>query len=148
MTKQRLQQAFTLFELLLSMSLLAMVAAFSVPLYQSFQTSNDLELTADITTQSLRRAQSLAMSGDGDANWGVYIQNGSVTLFQGDDYATRDTSFDEDLEISDKINLSGLSELVYEKFTGDPSATGTINLSIASGETRIITINSRGTVDF
>lgn len=144
------KKGFTLIELLLSIALISALAYVSLPVYQSFQIKNDLNIATTTIVQSLRRAQMLSQNMEGDSSWGVAIASGSVTMFKGASYATRDVNYDEKSSISTAITSSGLTEIVFTKLLGDPSAAGTINLSnsITSLEARAITINSQGMVNF
>lgn len=139
---------FTLIELLLSISVIMIIAGMSAPIYQSFQVRNDLDIATVTIAQSLRRAEVLAQAVDGDTNWGVDIRTGSITVFKGASYATRDTAFDELFDVPTSITPSGASEVVFAKFTGVPQTTGTITLTSNANETRIITINAKGTVSY
>ncbi len=86
---------------------------------------------------------------EGDSDWGVYIGADSIVLFKGDDYATRDSDYDEIYAKTSNVSVSGISEEVFEKFTGDPSATGDIILSTSNPtRTSTITINSKGVVSY
>lgn len=139
---------FTLIELLLSISVIMIIAGMSAPIYQSFQVRNDLDIATVTIAQSLRRAEVLAQAVDGDTNWGVDIRTGSITVFKGASYATRDTAFDELFDVPTSITPSGVSGVVFAKFTGVPQTTGTITLTSNANETRIITINAKGTVNY
>lgn len=142
------KNAFTLVEILLIMALIALIAAFSVPLFNTFQTGSDIKVAADIVAQSLKRAESLAESGENDSNWGVHIATGTITVFNGNTYATRDTTFDDLFTISTDITATGLTDIVYTKFTGEPQSTGNIVLTADSGEVWTINLNSKGTVSY
>ena len=107
-----------------------------------------METTVVTVAHSLRRAQSLSQSMEGDATWGVYIDNGQVVIFQGDDHATRSTDFDEVYNMPNQIRSDGQYEIVFSKLEGLPSFTGTITLISNSDETKIININSQGTVSY
>ena len=134
-------------EMLLSISIIVIILGISAPVYQSLQGKNDLDVAAITIAQTLRRAQTLAQSGDGDALWGVKIQEGAITLFQGPSYASRNTDFDELYEGSESIAVSGVNEVVFDRLTGQPDSTGTISLTYSS-EIRNITINEKGTVSY
>ncbi|HNX10947.1 MAG TPA: prepilin-type N-terminal cleavage/methylation domain-containing protein, partial [bacterium] len=58
------RKGFTLVEALLVLALLAIVVAISMPLYQNLQVRTDLNNQANITAQTLRRAQALARAGN------------------------------------------------------------------------------------
>ncbi len=140
-------KGFTLLELLLSVAAITILAAFSLPVFQSFQVKNDLDLAVATTAQSLKRAQVLSQAVDGDASWGVKIQNGNLTIFKGNNFAGRDNTFDETSDIS-SVNPSGVTEIVFSKFSGMPQITGNIILTSADGSSKTLTINSKGTVDY
>lgn len=141
-------RGFTLIEILLSLSMMAVIAAFSLPVAQNYQLRSGLHVAKDTTAQQLRRAQSLSIAGEGDDTWGVAIQNGSVTLFKGSSYASRDTSYDEVNAIQTSITTSGISEVVFTRITGEPSTTGDINLESAASQTEIITVQSNGLIEW
>ncbi len=139
---------FTLIEVLLSVAAITIIAGVSIPVYQSFQVRNDLDIATVEIAQGARRAQILSQSVDGDIAWGVKIQSGMIVIFKGNSYATRDVAFDEIFEMPISIVISGISELVFAKFTGLPTTTGTTTLTSSTNETRNITINVKGTVNY
>lgn len=143
-------KGFTLLEVLLSIAIISGMAAFSIPVYQSFQVKNDLDLAASKIIQTLIRAQMLSQGVDGDATWGVKIQTGSITIFKGTSFNTRDANFDEVSTISQSIILSPiiLNEIIFNKFSGEPQTQGTINLTSTNNEVKTITINSKGFVSY
>lgn len=143
------QAGFTLLEVLLSVTILALLAGLSLPVYASFQSRNDIDLTTQSIAFALRRAETYSRAVTGDSQWGVEIQSNAAILFKGAVFAGRDTSFDENIPLSSTISRSGLSEVVFTKFTAAPSATGTITLvSGSSNDTRTITINAKGMVNY
>jgi prepilin-type N-terminal cleavage/methylation domain-containing protein len=139
---------FTLLETLLSIAIIGLIAGMGVPVYQSLQVRNDLDIGVTTIAQIARRAQLLAEASDGDSNWGVYISSGVIVLFKGINYVARDATYDEIFSLPTSITSSGTSEFVYEKFTGLPQITGSVILTSNTNETRTITINEKGTVSF
>lgn len=139
-------KGFTLIELLLSAALIAIIAGLSAPVYQSFQVKNDLDIAQNTAGQTLRRAQILSQSVNGDVSWGVKIQNGSIVLFKGASYAARDAGFDEIFDVPPSIIPSGLTEIIFAKFSGLSQSAGTAFLTASTGEIKMITINEKGTV--
>lgn len=139
---------FTLLEVLLSVAIIALIAGLSIPVYQTLQLRNELDIAAVTAAQTLRRAQVLSQAVEGDANWGVYAQSGSITLFQGASYAGRDSGFDEVFNVPTTITPSGTQEFVYSKFSGLPQSTGALTFTSDNDETRNITINEKGTITY
>ena len=143
-----MRRGFTLMEALLSIALIGVIASIGIPIYQIFQNRNDLDIAAVTFVQSARRAQLLSRAVDGDERWGVRVDPGSITLFTGDDFPSRDQERDEVFDISGTISVSGMQETVFERFTGEPQATGTLTLTSINDETRNITINEKGRIEY
>ncbi len=142
------RHGFTLIEMLLSVAVITVIAGISIPIYQSFQVRNDLDLSASTIAQTARRAQFLAQASDGDSNWGVHVQSGSIVLFKGSTFAARDTTVDETFDLPASLAPTGTSDLIYQKVTGMPAATGTVLLTSTANETRTILINAKGMVSY
>lgn len=135
-------------EMLLTIAIIAILGGISAPIYMSFLTRNDLNVTSTIMTQSLRRAQTQAKNMVNDSNWGVHVEDQMLTIFSGESYAGRDASYDETFDIAPTISFSGISEVVFTRFTGDTLNSGAIILNSSNNETRTITINQKGMVDY
>lgn len=142
------QRGFTLIELLLSVAILTLLSGLSLPVYESFVRRNDLDLTAQSVVSSVRRAGIYARAVDGDSTWGVRFLSTSVTLFRGATYATRDANFDEIIPLPASVSLSGTSEIVFNKLSGTPNTTASVTLSGSTNDTRTITINTKGMVNY
>lgn len=140
-------QGFTLIELILSVGILSIVLMISIPLTQRYITRNNIDVVANIIVQDSYRAQNLARSGENGGNWGVRVQNSSVTVFQGDSYASRNQAKDESYSFSSNIIVSGQNEYVFNKFSGKPVASGSTTLTINS-DTKIISVSSSGVIEY
>lgn len=136
---------FTLLEVLVTVTVIGLLAGFAAPVYQSFQVRADVDIAALSTVHNLRRAQSLAMASAGDSTWGVRVGPGSIVVFQGESYASRDAQFDEVTAINTALTLGGMTEVVFSKVSGLPVSTGIISFS-ARERTLTVTINSHGMV--
>jgi len=143
------QRGFTLLEVLLSVAILAMLGALSMPVYQSFLVRNDLSNTTAATVSTLRRAEQYASGSKSDSTWGVKIQADVVTLFKGSSFASRDMSFDETVTLPDTITASGsLTEVYFSKMTASPNTTGNVTLTSSTNDTRTVTLNAEGLVTY
>ncbi len=140
-------RGFTLLEVLLAVALMGMIAAFSSPLFLSLQSRSSLNSALSAAAPALRRAQALAQGSHGDSPWGVYAQQGRLTVFQGQSYAERNAALDEVIELSPAILASGLTEAVFAKFSGLPHAEGVLTLS-DHGQSATVAITAQGAIHF
>lgn len=138
---------FTLLEILLSISVIAIITGIGIPIYQSFQVRNDLDLAVNTVSQSLRRAQILSQAVEGDSAWGVYVGENKIVIFKGSGYAAREAGFDEEFDLAGTITPSGDQEIIFNKFTGWPTNASALVLTTVN-ETKTITINSKGLVSY
>jgi prepilin-type N-terminal cleavage/methylation domain-containing protein len=139
------QRGFTLIEVLLSIALIGLIAGIGAVVYQQLQNRNALDVAAVTVATQYRRAQALSRASDADTTWGVRVDAGTVTLYQGASYASRVVAFDEVSSTSSAIIPSGFQEVVFTKFTGLPQTTGTLSLT-GPNDTRTLTLNAQGTV--
>ncbi len=142
------RKGFTLLDMLLSVSLLAIIGGMVIPSYHTFIVRNDLDLATATLASNLRRAQALSLSSDGDMTWGVRVGVGSILIYKGPSYVGRDVAFDENTQIPKTIVPAGINEINFSKVYGVPSATGTISLTSQANEKRTVTINEKGMVDY
>lgn len=143
---QQFATGFTLVEILLVMGMLTFLATIIVPTTLDFYKSQQLDTHTRQIIQALRIAQLSAMSVEEDSSFGVYLTNDNYTLFRGSSYVTRETQYDEVFDLPQIVNISGLSEAVFSKLDGLPSATGQIILT-NNIKTNTIDINEMGRVN-
>ncbi len=143
-----IRKGFTLPEMLLSVTLLGIIGGMVIPAYRTFTIRDELDIAVTTLVQNVRRAQSLSQAGDGDMTWGVRVGVGSILVFKGASYVLRDSSFDENTSIPTSIVPTGMNEVVFSKVIGIPSITGTFTLTSQANESRSVTINAKGMVDY
>ncbi|MFQ6049790.1 MAG: Tfp pilus assembly protein FimT/FimU [Candidatus Paceibacterales bacterium] len=141
-----MKRGLALIEILLVVGILAVLVTLTLPLTLDFYKSQQLNIHTQGVIQALRRAQLKAMSVENSSIFGVYLVDDNYTLFKGSSYATRDVQYDAVSDLPQIINISGLSEIVFSKFEGIPSATGTIILS-NNGDSQTISINEIGRIN-
>lgn len=141
------KRGFTLIELVLSVAVLSIILLISIPLTQRYVVRNDMEVLSNIIVQDLYRAQNLARAGENNGNWGVYLQGGSATVFQGDSYASRNQAKDETYSFSSSITIAGQQEYVFAKFSGRLSVPGSTTLTI-NNDSRVISVGSNGVIEY
>lgn len=141
------QTGFTLLELLLVVAMIGLIAMFSVSLGSGFIWRTDLSSAQSSLVASLRRAQVLARSQADDIDWGVHIENNQLTIFQGNNFPSRNVSQDEEYNLGSVV-VSAPTEVIYHKFSGAPYENSyTISLA-SNGEISVININSEGMISY
>jgi prepilin-type N-terminal cleavage/methylation domain-containing protein len=144
----RQADGFTLVELLLSVVIIGMLSAMSLPVYESFSRRNDLDLAAQNLAVAMRRAETYSRGVNYDSAWGVKVQPTSITLFRGATYATRTASFDEVIALPGSITPSNTDEFQFAKLSGAPLATGSATLTSTANDVRTVTVNAEGMVSY
>lgn len=147
MSIRKIKDSFTLIEILLSVALIGALSFIAMPVFNVLINRHDGNVAANSVVQSLRRAQMFSQAVDDDTTWGVKIKTGSITLFKGEDYDSREDDFDEVFKMPNTVGIEGINEVVFSKFTGFPQTTGTLTLT-AGGESHVISINEKGTISF
>lgn len=137
---------FTILEILIVLGIVSILISLSASPGLDFYRSQQIESKSREIVQNLRRSQMKAMSSESDSSFGIYFTTNSYTLFKGDNYALRQSGFDEVFEIPSIITLSGLSEIVFSKLEGEPNVTGDIILT-SNSQTRTININELGRIN-
>lgn len=154
------RKGFTLIEIIIVIGITALL--FTI----AFQTSSLLEAQGAVRNHRvvglwLMDAAQRARGGVQGGDWGIFFVQipgtqavEEIVLFQGETYATRDTSQDIALSLSEDISFtlsfqnvapytgSG-AEVVFEENVGDPHQTGTVTMT-TRGITTVITIPSSG----
>lgn len=141
-------KGLTLVELLLTVSLTTIIAGTMGPSYISYLYASELDTAVATTARAAKRAQALSQAIKENSTWGIYAQKGSITVFKGTDFASREVIYDEANPIPDAVKISGLSQIVYSKLYGEPGTSGNINFTGRNNKTRTLSINSKGTVNY
>ncbi len=157
------EKGFTLIELLLSIAVIGILSMISVPIYQSFQNKNDLNIARDTIVQALRQTQTLAYSSYRDDDWGLHIgvlqisgerepdpdnenENIGLVIFKGNDYGTRDKDSDEKIKLSNGI-MRAEKNIIFTKFSGELQEPNEI-IIYSNNSTSTITINAKGIISY
>jgi prepilin-type N-terminal cleavage/methylation domain-containing protein len=144
---KKISRGFSLLELLIVISIFSIFASMTTSTYYNMRSHTSLELDTSSLVEALRFAQSSSQSGKGDSKWGVKIFPNQFVIFKGDTYAGRVLGFDDAYNLSGGVNVSGVSEVVFEKVTGGTTVVGTVTLTNASDSNNII-INEKGTINY
>jgi len=137
-------KGFTAIETLLTLGIIAVTAGMSIPLYRTYQVRNDLDIAVEQAKHALERAQVLARAGQNDSLWGYEAVEG--VLFQGESFEVRESQADETYIVPGGITVSGLTEVVFQRVSGEPVAAGEMFFEAANGERRSVTIDEGGSL--
>ena len=142
-------KGFTLVEMILVVALIGIVAGLSVPFLQSFGVSSNLYTHSDTILKTLRKARQQSIVGQNLASWGVYFDTSvnDLIFYQGDSYASRDTSFDLVVDFSEATSFTTdfSDDINFSIFSGLPSVSGVIIMASTYGS-EIISISSEGLI--
>ena len=146
--KNRNRSGFTIIELLLVIAIMTVTLSIMIPVSTDYQKRNDLDLAQTTFAQSVRRAQQLSMASDGDSQWGVATDsiNGNIVVYKGATFIGRDTSFDENYDLSKAITVSGQSEYDFTKLLGS-TTSGTVTFTNGN-YVKNVSVNVKGIVNY
>jgi type II secretory pathway pseudopilin PulG len=144
-------KGLTILEILVSISLLLLIATLTLTVMSSFGESSTLTEANSGVIGLLRDARARTMASQTSSNYGVHFENTQAVLFVGDSYDQASATNEEYLlpsriEISD-INLTGGStNVVFTRLNGTTTASGTISLRARNNtaKTQTISIYSTG----
>lgn len=142
----KLRKGFTLIEVILTMAIVSIIALLASPFYGSFIFSQEVSVMRDELQGSFSKAQLYSMAGKNNSRWGVAVNDGKIILFQGNSFASRDQSFDENFAIHSSVTISGMDEVVFAKATGMPDNQPTIMIA-GNGATETLTMNREGVLN-
>jgi|SRR3989344_8915837 len=134
---------FSILEIVLVTSLLAVLAVFTVPVGIRFYQTSVLGDVAETAITLLRRAQRQAIAEKNNSAFGVQFFAGNMVLFQGTTYATRVVGQDEVFNFSNTVSVSGLSEVDFAAIVGTTANIGSVIFS-SGGQSKTITVNGKG----
>ena len=144
---KKISAGFTLVEILIVISITAILAMVSTSVYTNLNARENLEISTNSLIEAIRYAQSNSRVGKGDSEWGIRILQSSFVIFKGSNYVSRNVSFDQSFNFSKGVVVDGLSEIVFEKITGWTEDDGAIILTNSYG-TKDILINEKGTLTY
>jgi type II secretory pathway pseudopilin PulG len=144
------QFGFSILQVLLVISILLVITSMALPSLYQFQLGAQIDTVAAEVGQNLRRAQTRAMIGYDNSNWGLYFDDHTYTIFSGDSYVLRNESRDEEYYIADAIQIVNDfdNEILFTKISGIPNNSGQISLTNIAAEESLITINIAGVVEY
>lgn len=135
------------------MAIALMVALVTIVLF-SLSKMNEkkaLDASFSLAVSVISEARSRTLSGVGGSQYGVHVEEGSITLFVGPVYSPLDSqnAVSELHSLTAVRNISflgGGSDVVFDKLTGATPNTGTFEVFLKSDPTqyKIVSISTNG----
>lgn len=135
-------------EMMLVIGILVIIAGLAIPFYQSFQISSALDNAGQEIIQSLRNAQSKAMSSQGLSSYGVHFDTNQFVIFKGNIYNPVDAE-NEIFEVANTVDITsnGSYNVVFSVGEGLPDAQPIITVTSSNNKSKSISINELGRVN-
>ena len=143
-----MKKGFTLIEIMVAIAILVLIFGLGGNMGLNFYRQYLREQSKSDLTTILKKARSRAMADINQSNHGVYVGENQNILFQGNSYSSRATEYDQAFDKASGISISGLGEIVFERFRGSASASSTIILTdVFTNKTKTIEINYEGRIN-
>jgi prepilin-type N-terminal cleavage/methylation domain-containing protein len=125
-------KGFTLVEILVVLGIALVVSSISMTALSSLSSYQSLDKDTDVSLSYVEKAREQTIESKNFSSFGVHFSSSSVSLFQGTTYSAS-ASTTMVYNLSSKVNISsisltgGVSDIYFNKISGEPSATGTIS---------------------
>ncbi|MDP1625416.1 MAG: prepilin-type N-terminal cleavage/methylation domain-containing protein [bacterium] len=143
--KHSQNKGFTLLEAIISIAIISSLAGLSVVAYSSFSQREALNAAASTAAAMLRDARAQTIASVGGSQYGVLIEPTRYVLFRGASYDVS-SPHNQAVIFSSRVRASSSqSSFVFERVTGDASASGIIEVYLASDPSTKKTVVVQGT---
>jgi prepilin-type N-terminal cleavage/methylation domain-containing protein len=154
-----MRQGFSLVEILVAISIMAIMVIAGLFFYNNLQLSTQLDENTNQIIQTLRTAREKSVAGYNSSPHGVYfLVTGSpdqYILYQGVSYVSRNVNYDRTVILDRALSATstgfiltgGNIDINFAQGTGTVSNVGVITISQSTAGSRSININKFGLVE-
>lgn len=143
--------AITLFEVILVMGLMALIAAILIPISSQSLSRTNINSESEKLASSIWRVMQYAYTGKNASSHGISFQSNGYTIYEGASQASSTEQsfeqFPEGINISSISFGSGGNELSFNQNTIFPNTTGYVIITDGITSNRI-EINSEGFINY
>ena len=139
------RSGFTLLEILVVISLITVIAGFSIIFGIDAYHGHIYHAEKGIAMDLLKKARGQAISNMHQISHGIRFENTEYILFRGNVYVAGDPT-NESIPKNAAITISGPQEIVFSQLSGDASPAGTLTVSDGV-RSQTISINSEGRIN-
>ncbi|MFC1656540.1 Tfp pilus assembly protein FimT/FimU [Patescibacteria group bacterium] len=143
----KIRCGFTIVELLLSVAIISIIFGLSIPFYQTFYINSGYNTAISDIRQNIYRAEARARNSEQDSIWSLRIQNNNIYIYLGNDFANRNSEYDEIIEIAGSVTIEDIPDIHFAKLSGIPNESTDIVINSISQKSKTISINSQGGID-
>jgi len=148
-------KGFTYLELILVVALTLIIFTMGTSIYGNLLTITQIHDSSKQITYALRLAQLRSNHRLNNSQHGVYFEintpgDDRFILYQGNDYSSRDISFDQVNTLGPALSISTTftgDEINFTAGTGSPDQTGIITLTHSTSGNKNIIVNQLGMVE-
>lgn len=150
---RKVSKGFTLMEIIVVLAILGFVISIGLLVSLDFYKTYAYKSERNILVGVLEKARSRSMANINQSAHGVYIDttNHNYIIFQGQTYATRNSSYDQVFPINPSINLIGVPSLpaavVFSRLSGTTTSE-TLTMSDGTGRTGTVDIGTDGQINW
>jgi prepilin-type N-terminal cleavage/methylation domain-containing protein len=144
------RKGFTLLEVTIVLALLGILMGVATVWTRTNLVNSQFQVSINEIKQSLLLTQNLSRQSFRDTTSGVAFAADSFTEFTASTYSSSDPD-NYSVELPPSITISnidfgGENEIYFEKFSGDPVATGGISLDHEDGRSATIDVDAEGNI--
>jgi prepilin-type N-terminal cleavage/methylation domain-containing protein len=154
MKKNLFKNGFTLFETLIVLAIIGVLALIALPQFSKIKENQLLKSTVSDVLSAVDNARSKTLSSLNSSEYGVHFQADRIIIFKGKVFSSGATD-NEILSIETPINISNVTlggvsstsgDVYFNRLSGSPSTTGTVTIYSPSFS-KVITISATGTAN-
>ena len=152
MEKKFLQKGVSVIEILIIIAIIsALIAVIALP-FGSFRSRQALENTTALAVSVLTEARARTMAGLGDTNYSVLFEANQLTLFSGPTYSSSHPDnevfvYEQPVTLQSISVSGGGSKITFDRLKGTTSNSGSVILTIPSGDTRSLSVSGSGSIN-
>jgi len=142
-------RAFTLIEILIVIAITTIIATFSIVSFVSFSKRQALDASVQALASGLRDAKNQTLASVGASQYGIAINTDKFTFFKGSTYNPSESTNRVFVWSSYIKASSSISSVVFQRLTGNSSASGTIDVYLISDPSvkRTVSVSGSGLVN-
>lgn len=141
----RASRGFTLLEIIIVISILAILLSIILPSLTNFRQKSILNTETQEMTTLINKARLSSMSSKNDQQYGIHFEAGKIVLFEGTTYTAgagtnEEHLFNTALTLAPITINGGGAETVFQKITGSTNQNSTTTLKVVTNTSASTTI--------